>query len=261
MKFSKNLMKKVSLDPRDPMVKLWPRIFYVSFAVILLAGCRALPPLPAQVQDLGPVYHPSNIYRRANSLPPEVRRVAVLPLTTTTASSAYLQAGVETLEPLLYAELEKSKRFEVIPVTPQQMKQWTGQNGWRSDEQLPPDLFERVKAGTGCDAILFCQLTRYQPYPPLAVGWKFSLVQNPRNAASDGEIHPQILWSADEVMDAGDPSVTTGARVYYSQHLRNDAPSADPATMLSSPTRFGQYTLSTLLATLPERGMGKHKSD
>jgi hypothetical protein len=259
MKFLENLMKKVWLDSCCGLMSLGLRIFCGLLAASLLAGCRALPQLPAQVQDLGPVYKPTNIYRRTNLLPAEVRRVAVFPLTTTTSSSAFLQAGVETLEPLLYAELEKAKRFEVIPVTPQQMKQWTGQDSWRSDEQLPPDLFERINAGTGCDAILFCQLTRYQPYPPLAVGWKFSLVQNPKTVvAAPGNPHPQILWTADEVLDAGDPPVATGARAYYSQHLRNDAPSADPATMLSSPTRFGQYTLATLLATLPEHTFVKH---
>jgi len=241
------------------MKTVWPRIFCGLLAASLLAGCRALPQLPAQVQDLGPVYRPSNIYRRANALPSAIRRVALLPLTSTSPDAA-LEAGVETLEPLLYSELEKSKRFEVIPVTRPQLKQWTGQEGWRSDEPLPPDFFERIKAGTGCDAVFFCQLTRYQPYPPLAVGWKFSLIENPKNTtdAAAGFAHPLIFWSADEVLDAGDPPVSTGARAYYSQHLRNDAASADPSTMLSSPTRFGQYTLWVLISTVPESGTAKH---
>jgi hypothetical protein len=258
MKFWEYLMKKVWLDSRREYLGLCLRVVSVLVAAALLTSCRALPPLPAQVQDLGPAYQPSNIYRRANSLPPEVHRVALLPLTTT-SPSAYLIAGAETLEPLIYAELEKAKRFEVIPVTSQQMKQWTGQESWRADEQLPPNLFERISAGTACDAVFFCQLTRYQPYQPLAVGWKFSLVENPKGTnAETGEIQPRILWSVDEVLDAGDPAVTTGARLYYTQHLRNDAPSADPATMLISPARFGQYTLSTLLGTLPESGLQKH---
>jgi hypothetical protein len=251
-------MKKVWLDFGWGAPGLRLRIVCAVITAFFFTGCKALPPLPPAVQDFGPSYRPTNIYRRSASLPPQIRRVAVLPLTITSTAS-YLESGVETLEPLLYAELEKSKRFEVIPVTPQQMQQWTGQTGWRADEALPPDLFERVSGATGCDAILFCQLTRYQPYQPLAVGWKFSLVEIPRSAiTSPADLKARILWSADEVLDAGDPTVATGARVYYAQHMRNDAASADASTMLSSPARFGQYTLGTLLATLPERAMEKH---
>jgi len=122
------------------------------------------------------------------------------------------------------------------------------------DEALPPEFFGRVSEATGCDGILFCQLTRYEPYQPLAVGWKFSLVANPPpGPVSAREMKDKILWSADEVIDAGEPGVANAARDYYAQHLRNEAPSADASTILSSPVRFGQYTLAALLDTLPDR--------
>lgn len=211
----------------------------VLLTILLLSGCAALPQFPPEVQDLGPSYHPSNIYRETNALPSGLRRVALLPLTIST-SSTLLNDGAEILEPLIYSELEKSHRFEVIPVTPQQMKRWTGQNCWRSDEALPPDLFARVSQATGCDAVLFAQLTHYTPYPPLAVGWKFNLVENPTNSsAPPEELKPQILWSADELLDAGEPSVTTGARAYYAEHVRDQAPSADGSIILNSPAQFG----------------------
>jgi hypothetical protein len=214
--------------------------------------------MPTVVQDLGPSYKPTNIYRASDVLPATVRRVALLPLTIT-RSAPDLESGVDALEPVLYSELEKSKHFEVIPVTREEMKQWTGEIGWRSDQQLPPDLLKRVSEMTGCDAVMFCQLTRYQPYQPLAVGWKFTLVDTHNvGTVAPGDFRARILWSVDELMDAGDPSVTTGARAYYTQHLRNDSALADASTMLSSPARFGQYSLSTLLATLPGRFGEKH---
>lgn len=220
---------------------------------VLCAGCHLFPPLPNVVQDAGPRYKPTNIYRRTNSLPTQIRRVAVLPLVTP-ESTAFLNAGVETLEPLLYAELEKCKRFEVITVSSAELKQWTGKAGWRADEPLPPDFFGRVADATGCDAILFCQLTRYEPYQPVAVGWKFSLVANPPPGPPSAQsMKDKILWCADEVLDAGEPAVSNAARDYYGQHLRNEAPSADASTILSSPARFGQYTLAALLGTLPDR--------
>src|SRR5580658_9162619 len=103
---------------------------------LLLTGCDT-PHIqhvhfPAEVR-----YKPSNIYRKDFALDPEVKRVAVLPMTTLQPTEAF-QAGVDSLQPLLHAELEKAKRFELIVVTPEQLQNWTGQRVWRADEELPP---------------------------------------------------------------------------------------------------------------------------
>ena len=151
------------------------------------------------------------------------------------------------LEPILQSELGKSERFELVPVSGEQLRQWTGRSALRSDEALPADLFERLCAGTGCDGVLFSQLTVYQPYPPVAVGWKFSLVE------CAGEKKGQILWSADEILDSGEPGVARGARAYYARQIRNEALLSDPTMVLYSPRQFGRYSLDNLLATLPAR--------
>jgi hypothetical protein len=147
----------------------------------------------------------------------------------------------------------------VVPVSGEQLRQWTGHSKWRADEALPGDFLQQLRAATGCDAVLFCQLIRYQPYEPLAVGWKFCLVEEPQTAndstLSSKELAGRILWSADEVFDAGDVEVANAARAYYSQHLRDEAPVSDSSIVLGSPTRFGQYTLHALFTTLPRRQM------
>ena len=239
------------LSPRPKIINL-PVVSGLMIA-LLIAGCASM---PRSLDDIGPRYKPVNIYRQSDVLPTRIRRVAVLPLTTP-ASTALLASGVEDLETILYAELEKSGRFEVIPVSAEQLREWTGQSSWRADEQLPLNLLERLRDGTGCDAVLFCQLIRYQPYEPLAIGWKFSLVEKGETAkdltTSSRDTGLRILWSADEVLDAGDVGVANAARAYYSQHLRNEAPLSDSSTVLGSPSRFGQYTLNALFATLPGR--------
>lgn len=220
---------------------------------LLSVGCHVLPPLPNTVQDMGPRYHPTNIYRPTNSLPWEVKRVALLPLVAP-ESTDFLEAGLEAMRPLVYSELEKCKRFEVIPVSPEQLRQLTGRTGWRSDELLPPNFFSRINEATGCDAVFFCQLTRYQPYQPVAAGWKFCLVANtPPGSAPVTGMKEKFLWVADEVIDAGEPGVANAARDYCAQHLRNESASADPSTILTSPTSFGQYTMAALFETIPVR--------
>jgi hypothetical protein len=245
----KELIKVLSRRPR----KITLQGASGPMLVLLISGCVHI---PQSLDEVGPRYKPTNIYRQSDLLPPRIHRVAILPLTTPN-STALLAAGVEGFETVLYAELEKTGRFEIIPVSGEQLREWTGQSRWKADEQLPRNFLERLREGTGCDAVLFCQLIRYQPYEPLAVGWKFTLVDK-GDAASGVTTSPKdpaarILWSADEVFDAGDVEVATAARVYYSQHLRDEAPLADSSTVLGSPSRFGQYTLNALFATLPRR--------
>jgi hypothetical protein len=205
----------------------------------LLCACD----LPKIKSPLETRYKPTNIYRKSLVMDPELRRVAILPMTTLQPTEAF-QAGVDSLQPLLHAELEKAKRFELIVVSPEQLQNWTGQRVWRADEQLPPDFFDRIREQTGCQAVFFDQLTRYQPYQPVAVGWKMTLVFNKEH---------QIYWMADEVFDAGDDAVANAARNYESDHIVTQSPLPDPNAILSSPSRFGQYTLHALLTTLPQR--------
>jgi hypothetical protein len=217
------------------LTRLGPRLVIP----LLLAGCETRPiHLPYEAH-----YQPSNIFSKGPLLDPSVKRVALLPMAPLLATETF-QAGVDSLQPLLRAELEKSKRFEVIVVTTQQMRRWTGQGIWKSEDQLPPDFFDRLREETGCQAVFFNQLTRYQPYQPVAIGWKLTLVINKDHV---------IFWAADEVFDAGDGPVANSARSYESEHITTPSPLPDPNAILSSPSRFGQYTLHALLETLPKR--------
>ncbi len=212
----------------------------------LLAGCHSLTSLtwlkPRQeVPGAGATR--DNVYLSAPVLPPDVKRVAVLPLTTD-ERYADLLAGRETLDPVLNAELTKTERFEVIRVTGEGLRNCTGSTGWRGEEALPPGIFSSLRETYGCDAVLFCQLTEFRAYAPLAVGWRLKLV--------DARTR-QILWAGDEIFDAGQSAVKVGASRYQSKHQRSGKALPDDWVMQNSPRRFGQYTVAKLLATLPAR--------
>ena len=213
-------------------------------AAMALGGCETMPQIPgfSKVVET-PEYRPTNIHRKSDVLPLEIKRVAILPISELTEDVS-LGAGADALAPVLQAELEKTKRFEIVAVSPEEMERLTGQAKWRPDEPLPHDFLEQLHTRTGCDAVLFCELTRYNAYPPLIVGWKMSLVQG---------AGPEILWSVDEVFDAGNPEVASGAKAYYTQHIRIEAPLQESETIMRAPTLFGQYTLSAVFGTLPHR--------
>jgi hypothetical protein len=238
--FQNTKRRMTVLFDRTRACRRWLARFWPGLALsLLVSGCEYPPThLPFEAR-----YQPSNIYSKTPILDPEVKRVALLPMAPLLPTETF-QAGVDSLQPLLRAELEKSKRFEVIVITPVQLRRWTGQGVWKSEDQLPPDFFDRLQEETGCQAVFFNQLTRYQPYQPVAIGWKLTLVFNKDHV---------IYWAADEVFDAGEGSVANSARAYESDHITTPSPLPDPNAILSSPSRFGQYTLHTLLATLPKR--------
>jgi hypothetical protein len=207
---------------------------------ILLSGCAGVLPQPAA---LVPEYRPDNAFAWSPALPATIKRVLILPLACNT-SDADLLAGREALEPILRSELGKTKRFELLMADPALLRVRTGRSDCTAEESLPPDFLASLASLYGCDAVLFCRLTAFRAYPPLAIGWRMRLV----DARSCN-----TLWATDEIFDAGQPGVVSGARHYQrAEHL--DLPGMPGEwAILNSPRQFGQYAAASLLATLPQR--------
>lgn len=206
----------------------------------ILAGCSTK---PLTDPIIGPDYVPQNIYQQALKLPPTLRRAAVLPLGFN-PNDTLAVAGRESLEPLFRSELAKQGKLEVVFVSPEQLRLWTGEERWDFQEKLPKNFLAILREKTGADAILFPYLTLYAPYPPMKIGWRFKLT-----TSTDGD----VLWSADETFDAGFGPVANSARRYSRNHLNKTPVLEDSRAILLSPSAFGQYTLWALLQTIPGR--------
>ena len=208
--------------------------------LVLSAGCKT-----ASLSDpvTGSGYKPQNFYRSWGHLAVNIRRVAVLPATCDDAISD-VQHGRDQLEPVIMEDLAKTGRFEVITVTPEQLRVWTGRVSWRAEEPLPADFLKVLKRALECDAVLFSRVSQYRAYPPLTVGFSFKLVD-----VETGN----FVWAADEVFDSSEPSVVNSARRY--QLMREQLPPslADSRSILNSPGSFGRYAANSVFETLPAR--------
>jgi hypothetical protein len=226
---------------------------------IVLMGCMALTRVAIV---FGQDVKSQNVFISSPALPKDLERVVILPLTCE-VSRVDLSSGCETLDPIFQAELVKAKKFEVVPVGSEMLRSLTGRPGWTGTEILPADFFDSLQRAYGCDAVLFCQLTTFRAYAPLAIGWRLKLV--------DARTQ-KIIWAADEIFDTSEPLVTKSAEQFQKQQqnvhgetksllktLLNFAdrqpPSAldDQWTILNSPRYFGQYSVAKLLKTLPGR--------
>ncbi len=209
-------------------------------SLLVLTGCSAI---LDNFPTAGPVYKPKNVYLGVEKLPPDVKRVAVLPLRVDGKDFAAEQARAG-LQKALVGELAKAERFELVQVKPEHLRDWSGKLAWGAEEELPEGLLERIRKETGCEGVLFCQLTGYRAYPPLAIGWRLRLVE------VEGL---RVWWAADEWFDAGDAAVANAARRHYMERAPRPQSLADPQQILYSPLRFGTYTASALAATCPSR--------
>jgi hypothetical protein len=202
-------------------------------------GCVHSTP-PRQGAGLGPEFEPQNFHQTTAWLPRDVRRVAVLPLTAAT-EDLLSSSTRDQLEQLLPRELNRTGLFEVIQVEPEALRRWTGKSRWGVADALPVNFLTLIREQLGCDAVIFAHVTAFRAYAPLAMGWKLHLVDTRQ---------PQIWWACDVLYDAGDQSVARGATRFEREQQGSRLTAGDPATILRSPGRFGQYTLATSLETL-----------
>jgi hypothetical protein len=183
-----------------------------------------------------------NTFQASPVLPDNLRRVVVLPLAWE-GTSTDLSQGCEVLGPIILTELINTKRFEAVAVSPENLQHQTGRQSWTGAEILPADFLDSLKRVYGCDAVLFCQLTAFRPYAPLAVGWRMKLVE-----VRTG----RILWAVDKVFDAksapahNKASLSSIVEQWFSTESSNKYWRIE-----NSPRQFCRYTLVQIFSNLP----------
>jgi hypothetical protein len=221
----------------------WRRILPAGLMAlgVAMTGCQNAPFHVALLQQS---YRPDNKFVYPPKLSLNLQRVAVLPMAAETSSSDNLPEGCAALTPVLWDQLIKTKKFELVEVDPLRLRQGTGQAYWTGTETLPPDFFGFLRREYGCDGVLFAELTTYRAYAPLAVGWRLKLVD-----ARSG----QVVWSADEVFDAARPSVAHAVQRFTDPGFTWSLFYNTSWLAVNSPDQFGHYSAAALLNTLPDR--------
>lgn len=225
---------------RRPQV--WRAVRFTGFIATcgVLVSCQTA---PLQTTVFRRDFSPDNVFVYPKKLTLDFRRVAVLPIAAI-AASGDLPAGCEALAPVLLEQIAKTKKFEAVAVNGNYLRARTGQAAWTGREVLPPDFFAYLRREYDCDGVLFVELTAYRAYAPLAVGWRFKLV--------DARTQ-QIIWAADEMFDAAQPSVQRAAAKFEHEKPVLPLVAQQDWAALNSPRRFGRYSAAALLDTLPER--------
>lgn len=217
------------------------RITALFLGLAFIFGCSAVTKKDGAVD--GPFYVPTNV-KAAAKIPAEVRRVVVLP---SAGGPSLTEETLTALDDAFQTELNKTNKFEVVPLSRDTLAAITGARQISSVEKLPTILIDKlfnIYNPYGADAVLLIDVTTYSPYTPLVLGMRAKLVR-----VTDGE----ILWAADNVFSASDASVANAARKHAAE-LGNDRGSTNMShTILQNPQRFAGYVAASTFKTLPPR--------
>lgn len=187
-----------------------------------------------------PYFQPAN-YQGERRLPAELRRVIVLPVYGGQAAGP---EAVQALDEVIFRSLQKTARFEVVNLTREECQRRFHQREFSSAGVLPHNFLAELGRVYAAEAVLFVDLSVYEPYRPLAVGYraKLAAIQDVR-----------ILWSFDESFSAADQGVINSARRYSQKNGNGQAPTDMTIGTLQSPRRFAAYAADAMFATLPPR--------
>ena len=221
----------------------------LAAALLLGSGCTAIKESwDGSVR--GPFHEIHNYYSADNDWQDNIQVVAVMPLVPGRGDEWSLQ-GVEHMQPVLTEELTRCNQFEAITITPHRLRALTGIKQVRPLAKLPNKFQEIIQhldkeKGTRkvVDAILFCELSSYRPYPPLAMGWKLHLF--------DLETQ-QLVWAFDEVFDAGDPRLVNSLRRHIRDYRLTTLDNFREIMIIDSPRSLARYSLSTALETMRKK--------
>lgn len=211
-----------------------------ALVAFFLSGCAVLPEGLEMPRAAVPPYVPVN-HVGLGALPPELRRVVLLPVAGGALLDPETAAG---LDPIFLNGLQRQMRFEVVPVSREWCRRYFGASEFSSVGVLPHDFLPRLANDFAANGVMFVDVTAYRDHRPLGLGIRAKLA-----LVSDSS----LVWGFDEILSVADPAVASGAREY----VRTANPPGQPVDLspsaLQSPSRFAAYAASTIFSTLPPR--------
>lgn len=185
---------------------------------------------------VGAKHKVENVHQQG-PLSEKLRRVALLPM----HPGRYGHIDLESVEENFIEELQKRNLFEVVTISPEEMRDHFGSERFSSVEHLPTKLIQKLHDAYAIDGIMFIDLTYFEPYQPVGIGVRAKLL--------DGRTG-ELVWAADELFDASNPAVSNAARKYYQTESTMPYPMHATQSVLHSPTRFSKYVADAIFQTI-----------
>lgn len=192
-------------------------VFLVSFC-----GCSTVEEKPPVISQERPI----QAFRQSSRFPFDIQTVAVLPVTIAGAvNSGILEDARNKVQAYLPEISQNQGVFRGTIVSKERLELWSGRLYWSLDQVLPRGFIQTIGQESGCEGVLFTEVTEYQPYKQPSIGLRFHLVR-----ASDGE----TIWQMDHLFEVGDTHLAfsdrkgKGSRKHINLNKILGLPEGDP---------------------------------
>jgi len=211
-----------------------------ALAAFALGGCLSRPDIWEEALRIGPFYQPVN-FQAERVMPTEIRRVVVLPIF---ADRVAPEETTQMLDAALLEALQRAQRFEAVGMSREDCRRAFGVPELASTAALPHGALEELQRRFAADAVMFVDLTAYEPYQTQRIGFRAKL-------ATVRDV--RLVWSFDEQISLSDPAVRNSARRrYYRREYHAEPFDLSPAA-LQSPGWFAAFAADEMFRTLPPR--------
>lgn len=207
------------------------------------ASCRRLAPLcglalAACALERPPERRPVNHYLADARDLASVRRLMVLPF----AAETGVVADCEQLRDVYVQELQKLRRFEIVPL-PSGAQETAQLNASLRHGRLSTDAIVELCNRYRLDGVLVGAVTAWRAYTPPRLGLRTHLVS----------VHSgSVVWAVDAIYDAGDRSTVSDLRHFHDHVLARDDNLHGWEFATIAPTRFAAYVANRFVGTWAE---------
>jgi len=167
-----------------------------------------------------------------------VRRIMVLPF----AQEAGVQADCAKVRDTFVAELQKLRRFEVVPL-PIDAREAEELNQSLGHGRLSTDAMVRLCNRYSLDGVLLGSVTAWRPYTPPHLGMRTQLISIHSGAP---------IWAVDAIYDSSDRTTVSDLRNYVECSQRDDGNLHGWEMNLLSPGKFTTYVAHRFVGTWVE---------
>ena len=183
----------------------------------------------------------TNVHQ-AEKMPEHLRRVAILPMHL----GRYDHIEFRHIEENFSQELIKQNLFEVLVITPEEMKDHFSKERFSSAEYLPTKLLSKLHTAYAIDGVMLLDVSYFNAYQPVGLGVRAKLL--------DGHTG-EIVWAVDQLFDSSAPSVSNAAREFYKTQSLLQYPIKNTGNVLHSPNQFSKYVANSVFSTISNKNL------
>ena len=193
------------------------------------------------------------VFVTSTRMPGNIQSVGILPVTVASGRerSSVMTSGREMVNRSLGVEIQRTGVVKPVTITPDQLEMLTGRMRWRSGDALPEDMLKNFAERTPVQAILFSEVTEYDPYRKPALGLRFHMVD-----VRNGE----TIWQMDHLFQGHEESAGTRKKKGLGKIVDLDRllglPDGEPEdvrTSLPVGSRFIGEAVRKAVETIPRR--------